>query len=261
MKRVCTDAALILVEHVQKGKIQDIFFEAEFGKASKKHFPPIEVDTSQGKLLIEGKIDRVDILPGNYIKIIDYKSGSEKFDLEEAKGGWRLQLMLYLKAALGKTQRPERESEEIKPAGVFYFKLDEPTFNASELSGEQLEEKIKAEFRKSFKLDGILLDEPDVIESIAGEFTGSSDIVPVRKNKEGIVVGTSKDKLLTNDEFTELQLAVDGKIAELCEQLARGNTDIAPRKSGNETACKYCMYQSICKFDLAFEGCTYKVVK
>ena len=261
MKRVCTDAALILVEHVQKGKIQDIFFEAEFGKASKKHFPPIEVDTSQGKLLIEGKIDRVDILPGNYIKIIDYKSGSEKFDLEEAKGGWRLQLMLYLKAALGKTQRPGIESEEIKPAGVFYFKLDEPAFNASELSGEQLEEKIKAEFRKSFKLDGILIDEPDVIESIAGEFTGSSDIVPVRKNKEGIVVGTSKDKLLTNDEFAELQLAVDGKIAELCEQLAQGNTDIAPRKSGNETACKYCMYQSICKFDLAFEGCTYKVVK
>lgn len=261
LKRVCTDAALILVEHVQQGKIQDVFFEAEFGKASRKHFPPIEVDTNHGKVLVEGKIDRVDLLPGDYIKIIDYKSGSEKFDVEEAKGGWRLQLMLYLKAALGSDGKMGSNKVETKPAGIFYFKLDEPIFNASDWENEQIEDKIKAEFRKSFKLDGILVNEPDVIESIAGDFSGSSDIVPVRRNKEGLIVGTGKDKLLTRDEFAELQIAVDNKISELCEQLAQGNVEVAPRKSGNETACKYCMYQSICKFDLAFEGCTYKVIK
>lgn len=261
MKRVCTDAALILVDHVQRGEIQDVFFEAEFGKASRKHFPPIEVETSQGKLLVEGKIDRVDMLPEDYVKIIDYKSGSEKFDLEEAKGGWRLQLMLYLKAALGDANIKDRIQVETKPAGVFYFKLDEPIFNASDFDTEKIENKIKEEVRKSFKLDGILVDEAEVIESIAGDFTGSSDIVPIRKNKEGVVVGTGKDKLLTKEEFADLQTAVDNKIVELCEQLAKGNTNVAPRKSGNETACKYCMYQSICNFDLAFEGCMYKVVK
>lgn len=261
LKRVCTDAALILVEHVQQGKIQDVFFEAEFGKASRKHFPPIEVDTSQGKVLVEGKIDRVDLLPGDYVKIIDYKSGSEKFDIDEAKGGWRLQLMLYLKAALGNDGKVSSNAVETRPAGIFYFKLDEPVFNASDWESEQIEDKIKAEFRKSFKLDGILVNETDVIESIAGDFAGSSDIVPIRRNKEGVIVGTGKDKLLTSEEFAELQNAVDNKISELCEQLAQGNVEVAPRKSGNETACKYCMYQSVCKFDLAFEGCTYKIVK
>lgn len=261
LKRVCTDAALILVEHVQQGKIQDVFFEAEFGKASRKLFPPIEVDTSQGKVLVEGKIDRVDLLPGDYVKIIDYKSGSEKFDIDEAKGGWRLQLMLYLKAALGNDAKMGNNAVETKPAGIFYFKLDEPIFNASDWESEQIEDKIKAEFRKSFKLDGVLVNETDVIESIAGDFSGSSDIVPVRRNKEGLLVGTGKDKLLTREEFTELQNAVDSKISELCGQLAQGNVEVAPRKSGNETACKYCMYQSICKFDLAFEGCTYKIIK
>nr|WP_315020396.1 PD-(D/E)XK nuclease family protein [uncultured Aminipila sp.] len=261
LKRVCTDAALILVEHVQQGKIQDVFFEAEFGKASRKHFPPIEVDTSQGKVLVEGKIDRVDLLPGDYVKIIDYKSGSEKFDIDEAKGGWRLQLMLYLKAALGNDGKMSRNAVETRPAGIFYFKLDEPVFNASDWANEQIEDKIKAEFRKSFKLDGILVNEADVIQSIAGDFAGTSDIVPIRRNKEGLIVGTGKDKLLTSEEFAELQNAVDNKISELCEQLAQGNVEVAPRKSGNETACKYCMYQSVCKFDLAFEGCTYKIVK
>ncbi|MHC1722050.1 MAG: PD-(D/E)XK nuclease family protein [Aminipila sp.] len=261
LKRVCTDAALILVEHVKQGKIQDVFFEAEFGKASRKHFPPIEVETSQGKVLVEGKIDRVDLLPGDYIKIIDYKSGNEKFDIDEAKGGWRLQLMLYLKAALGNDGKMGANVAETKPAGIFYFKLDEPIFNASDWESEQIEDKIKAEFRKSFKLDGILVNETDVIENIAGDFAGSSDIVPIRRNKEGLIVGTGKDKLLTREEFAELQVAVDNKISELCEQLAQGSAEVAPRKAGNETACKYCMYQSICKFDLAFEGCTYKIVK
>ncbi len=261
LKRVCTDAALILVEHVQQGKIQDVFFEAEFGKASRKHFPPIEVETSQGKVLVEGKIDRVDLLPGDYVKIIDYKSGSEKFDIDEAKGGWRLQLMLYLKAALGNDGKMSSNVVETRPAGIFYFKLDEPVFNASDWANEQIEDKIKAEFRKSFKLDGILVNETDVIESIAGDFAGTSDIVPIRRNKEGLIVGTGKDKLLTSEEFAELQIAVDNKISELCEQLAQGSVEVAPRKSGNETACKYCMYKSVCKFDLAFEGCTYKTVK
>lgn len=261
MKRVCTDAALILVEHVQQGKIKDVFFEAEFGKSSRKHFSAIEIETNIGKVLVEGKIDRVDMLPGNYVKIIDYKSGSEKFDLEEAKGGWRLQLMLYLKAALGDNNIKEGKVLGAKPAGIFYFKLDEPIFNASNYDSDKLEDKVKSDVRKSYKLDGILVNEPDVIESIAGDFAGSSDIVPIRKNKDGIIVGTSKDKLLSWDEFGELQTEVDNKIKQLCEELIKGNVNVSPRKSGNETACKYCMYKSICKFDLAFEGCAYKNVK
>lgn len=261
MKRVCNDAALILVDHVQQGKIQDIYFEAGFGRDSKKVFDPIEVETSKEQVLIEGKIDRVDILPEDYVKIIDYKSGNEKFDLEEAKGGWRLQLLLYLKAALGKDKKIHQKDIESKPAGIFYFKLDEPMINASDYDKEKIENKIKEEVRKAFKLDGVLLNNPEVIECIAGDFAGSSDIVPIRRNKDGIIVGTSKDKLLTNEEFIELQAAVDNKIKELCEQLVDGSVEVSPKKVGNETACKYCMYQSICKFDLAFDGCSYKVIK
>ena len=54
------------------------------------------------KVYIEGKIDRLDVLANDRIKIIDYKTGQESFRVEEARGGYRLQLMLYLKAAAGK---------------------------------------------------------------------------------------------------------------------------------------------------------------
>jgi ATP-dependent helicase/nuclease subunit B len=269
MKSVCTDAAQILIEHVQQGHIEEVFFEAEFGKSSRKSFPPIEVIAGEQKVLIEGKIDRVDILPGDYVKIIDYKSGSEKFDVEEAKAGWRLQLMLYLKAATGIDENENGRTKFIKedadvgmkPAGVFYFKLDEPMVNVSAIDSEVLAEKIKAEVRKSFKLDGIMVNEPEVVESIAGDFAGASDIVAIKRNKEGMIVGTSKDKLLSVEEFSELQQEIDTKITQLCNELSEGSVAVRPKKVKEQSACTYCMYKSICNFDLAFEGCRYDVIR
>ena len=125
MKKVSGEAAWALIEHVRSGQIKNIFFESEFGKAVGKQFPPIEVKLGDQTVFIEGKIDRVDVLQdikdsnSRYIKIIDYKSGKEKFDADEAKSGWTLQLMLYLRAALG-TGSLEMNKDTYKPAGVFY---------------------------------------------------------------------------------------------------------------------------------------------
>ena len=283
MKEVCGNAAWALVEHVQQGHIQNVYFESEFGKSPEKAFPPIEVKLKDQTVLIEGKIDRVDILNGTryiidedgvilseeknqYVKIIDYKSGKEKFDVDEAKAGWRLQLMLYLRAAtdremIGCGCEATDVDGLLKPAGVFYFEIAEPQIDASDLTTEGYQEKIKAELKKSFKLDGILLDNPSIIESIAGEFTGYSEIIPVRKTKEGGFAGTTDKKLLKEEDFSELQRVVDKTIGELCNNLVNGSMDIKPKKVKQETACKFCLYKSICTFDLAFEGCSYDVVK
>lgn len=286
MKEVCGNSAWALVEHVQKGHIENIYFEIEFGKSPEKVLPPIEIKVKNQAVLIEGKIDRVDILNGTkyitdengiilgeeknqYVKIIDYKSGKEKFDVEEAKGGWRLQLMLYLKAATAIPSKildqvaieREKAARNIKPAGVFYFEIAEPQVDASELTAIDYQEKIKSEIKKSFKLDGIVLNNPSIIESIAGEFSGYSDILPVRRNKDGEYAGTTDKKLLNEEDFNELQSAVDNRIEELCNNLLGGTIDIKPKKVKQETACKFCLYKSICKFDLAFDGCAYDVLK
>ena len=267
MKQVCGDAAWALVEHVQTGKIQNVLFESEFGRALGKQFPPIEVRVGEKTVYIEGKIDRVDILKssnddaGRYIKIIDYKSGKEKFDTEEAKGGWRLQLMLYLRAAMGANSGEVDRNNPFKPAGVFYFEIAEPQIDVTEFTGEDYTEKVRAECKKSFKLDGVVLDDQSIIESIAGEFAGYSDILPVRKTKEGLYAGTTESKLLKEEEFSELLDAVNGKVTELCGELAEGSISIRPKKVKDETACKFCLYKSICCFDVSFEGCSYDVVK
>jgi len=271
MKKVCGDAAWALVEHVRTGRIRKIFFESEFGRAVGRQFPPIEVKLGEETVYIEGKIDRVDILegkdgdPNRYVKIIDYKSGKERFDIEEAKAGWRLQLMLYLRAALGASSSGSRDDinrgNPFKPAGVFYFEIAEPQIDVTEVPDGEYPEKVKAERKKHFRLDGVVLDDQSVIESIAGEFYGWSDILPVRKTKEGLYSGTTEKKLLKEEDFSELLEAVERKVRELCAELVEGSIDIRPKKVKDETACKFCLYKSICCFDLSFEGCSYEVVR
>ena len=267
MKKVCGDAAWALIEHVQTGKIQNVFFESEFGRAVGKKFPAIEVSLGEDTIYIEGKIDRVDVLggkigeTGRYIKIIDYKSGKEKFDTEEAKAGWRLQLMLYLRAAIGANSDEINRDNQYKPAGVFYFEIAEPQIDVTDIMEEDYSEKVKAERKKCFKLDGVVLDDQSIIESIAGEFSGYSNILPVRKTKDGLYAGTTERKLLKEEEFSELLDTVNSKVKELCSELSDGSIEIKPKKVKEETACKFCLYKSICCFDLSFEGCSYDVIK
>ena len=51
------------------------------------------------KRLLEHTVKSYDILSDDRVKIIDYKTGNEKFDISEAEAGYRLQLMLYLEAS------------------------------------------------------------------------------------------------------------------------------------------------------------------
>jgi len=241
IKSVCAETAWTLIEHVRSGNIKAIDFELRFGRlrdSDKKHdlgrrtLPPVEVQLRDGqRVLIEGKIDRIDVLGDGSVKVIDYKSGIERFDVREAKAGWRLQLMLYLKAAL---------QEHAHPAGIFYFLIDEQSENG--------------------RMDGIVVNKVSVIDNIAGDFQKYSNIIPIQKLADGRIKGNSENNLMSEEVFEEFRQAVDEKIRQLCSELIDGCVDARPKRSGSISACTYCSYKSICFFDLEFEGCRYENV-
>jgi len=190
----------------------------------------VVVELGGGKrMFIEGKIDRVDILEDGSVKIIDYKSGREKFNIAEAKAGFRLQLMLYLKAAQGKGA---------EPAGVFYYMIDENV--------------------EKGRMDGVVVNKASVIKNIAGNFQDYSNIIPVRRLEDGTLRGNSDGNLLSEQEFREFQSAVDKKVKELCGGLLDGCIEVKPKRAGNMTACTYCGYKGICRFDISFDGFKYE---
>ena len=245
---ICEKVCWAVIEQVRAGEILKCSFEAPFGRG--RRIPAVEVNLGDDrKAYIEGKIDRIDYLPNDRVKIIDYKTGNESFSVSEAEAGYRLQLMLYLEAAL------EREH---KPAGVFYFKISQPMVDASgsALTPEDLADKIQ----KSFKLNGVIVDDPNVIRNVAGDFSGISDILPIRISKEGAVSGTGKDNLLSEEEFADLREKVGRKVTEVCSSLAEGGIDIHPMKTAKTSACAFCRYKGICRFDTIFEGCKYNII-
>lgn len=244
---ICSRVCWTVVEQVRAGQIKDIKPEIRFGK--RDALPPIEIKLDDQTVFIEGVIDRVDYLSDDRVKIIDYKTGNESFSIDEASSGYRLQLMLYLQAAC---------INESKPAGVFYFRIKEPMvdFSQRDIDAEYLEKEI----RKSFKLDGIMVDDPQVIAGIAGEFGGFSEIVPIKNTSDGIK-NSGSEGLLSEVEFENLRTAVSDKVREACRELAEGKIEAHPMKTKDRSACAYCQYRGICRFDTVFEACSYNIIR
>ncbi len=234
---ICKEAGWMMISHVRKGNIVSMKFEEAFGRD--QVISPIEIKVNGETVFIEGKIDRMDLLPGEKVKIIDYKSGSDTFSEAEATSGWKLQLMVYLRAAM---------EEKREPAGAFYFHISEPSIDAGAIAGDResqgFKDKLEDEIRKSFMMDGAMVSDPDVVEAIAGDDTR---IVPLKSGKN----------LYTPTEFADLQEQVNNKIEKMCKELVEGNISISPLKIKENTACKYCDYKGICMFDNRMEGCYY----
>ena len=68
------------------------------------------------------------------------------------------------------------------------------------------------------------------------------------------------ENLISEEDFAQLRDAVTAKTVEICRNLAEGNIDIHPMKTKERSACTYCEYKGICRFDTVFEGCSYNVV-
>ncbi|MBR2619805.1 MAG: PD-(D/E)XK nuclease family protein, partial [Firmicutes bacterium] len=231
--------------------------------------PPIKVDAGGSEVLIRGKIDRLDVMHEDAVRVVDYKTGSDTVDVDHIRGGYKLQLMIYLKAAV--------EGLKSEPAGVFYFKIDDLETDADKVSvsagdgqggvagnpSERLDD--------SYRLVGIVLNDEKLINAMDSELieegSGSSKVVPVKitgKNRE--LKAAAGGHLMEHEEFGELMQQVDMQVKRICSEICSGTIDIKPKKErkqsfgGHKTACRYCEYKSICMFDTAFDGCHYELI-
>ena len=267
---ICSRAAWAMIGQVRRGRIREMYFEQPFARGA--DLPPIRVEAGEHEVLIKGKIDRMDVLelpehgadlegtPETAVRIVDYKTGGDSVDVEHFKSGYKLQLMLYLKAA---TQK-----QEVQPAGVFLFKIREIDADADTKNVTPGEEAAAERMEDAYKLEGIVLDDMDMIGSMDTELAGASRVIPIKYvKKSGAYASSAGGYLFTREEFDELSRQVDSQVERICREICDGKIDIRPKKEkkkdlegGHKTSCKYCWYKSICMFDTAFPGCWYERV-
>lgn len=255
LKRVGKRAAWTLVTQVKQGEFIPRAHEIGFGYDS---VLPIIIELSNGdRMMLKGWIDRVDMYEADgkkYIKIIDYKSGSKKFSLSEVYQGLQLQLMVYLDAILENSDY--FKTDELLPAGVFYFKIDDPVLESELLKGEMTEEELL----KALKVDGLMVDDLTIAKAMDQHILEKrkSTVIPYELKKDDTV--SSRSKVANREAFYSLIRHVKETLKGIGDEITIGCTKIDPIKLGTMTGCQSCDYLSICQFDQSF-GNRYQLLK
>ncbi len=256
LKRISKRALWTLTSHLKSGNFTPLGHELQFSNQEGAALPALIIELEEGEeIYLQGIIDRVDVLTdeeGQYIKIIDYKSGNQDFSLSDAYYGLQLQLLVYMDAVLSVESF---RNVKLYPGGIFYFRIDDPLIKTTERATEHIEQEIN----KALKLKGMVLKDLKVIKNIDSAIEGSSDIIPVRLNKGDEISKTSS--VLTAEDFQDVLAHIRHIIKEISREILKGNVKILPCKKGKQVSCQYCQYQAICQFDGLLEDNLYRMIK
>ena len=255
--RVAKKSIWTLRDHVIKGEFIPKGFEIVFSD-DKEGLKPIIVDLKNDeKMIIEGKIDRLDVLNENdetYVKIIDYKSGNSDLKLSDIYNGNKIQLMIYLNAFVNDSKY--FGYDKIVPAGVYYFKIDDPIIDYKK--NLNIEEKLNDKLR----MTGISLLDNDIIKKIDNtiESGKKSSVIDVKLKNNGDFDANSK--VIEKNDFDLLLNHVSKFIANVGNEIIEGKSSVYPLKTDEQSnACNYCKYLGICQFDRQLSGNKYRTVK
>ena len=254
-----------LCEHMKAGKFEAAAYEIKFDHLDALDSTRIQLSEEE-ILSLQGRIDRVDKVEdekGIYIKVIDYKSGKTKLELEDLYYGLQMQLIVYLDAALEiERNKKENEGKEIIPAGVFYYNIDDPILE--ETDGENADKELL----KALKMNGLVNSEKKIVQMLDKHFGNNpeylegsvkSDVMPVETTKEGAF--HKRSSVVDEKSFFRLMEHVRKQIERCGKEILDGHTAIEPYHLEKRTGCDYCPYDGVCAFDTKLPGSQYKMLK
>lgn len=254
-KKTITKSVTVISEQMRKGEFD--IFKSEFDFGDFKDSEPIKLELPSKEIVyLKGRVDRIDKVDLNeetYIRIVDYKSGSKSFDLNELYYGLQIQLLVYLDAILKSSDKILKT--QCMPGGILYFKIDNPIIKSKKALTE---EEIQTEVLKKLKMDGLLLKNAELVKLMDKDMETYSLIIPAAFKKDGDFTSTSS--VVTEEQFELLRKYVNDKMIEICEEMLSGDVKIEPCKSSKVTYCDYCNYSSICQFDTSIKDNKYKII-
>ena len=187
---------------------------------------------------IEGKIDRIDEF-GNYIRIIDYKTGKVDSDFSAIYYGTKIQLISYVSAVtkLGNKQ----------VAGVFYLPVH---------SDYATSEKM---LKNMYKMEGFLLDDISVachMDRTLSLENKESSFIPLKikadadtNSNQSFAFAGVCNKNLTQKEFDDVKNYTETLCKTAIEEILSGYIEPAPFASSasqGNSRCSYCKLSGFC---------------
>lgn len=224
------------------------FFELSINE--KENNPaPLEFTLADGcTVTIGGIIDRVDLYKKDskvYVRIVDYKTGSKNFSLDDLKYGINTQMLLYLYTVCKNSSinfissLSDDKSTTTIPAGIVYLSSNVKPITTSNYQENDI---TTSQVQDSFERSGLLLSDEEILLAMSHSFD-SKLLLGTKKLVDGRISG----KALTSAEhFNEIYDQLNDVIIKISTNLHNGVIDAKPVKSKN-SPCEYCKSKPICR--------------
>lgn len=207
----------------------------------------VPLEKVNAKMRLKGKVDRIDLCEEDgriYVKIIDYKSSAHSLDITDIYYGLSQQLVVYMNEAV-KHEKEKNPDKTVLPVAMLYYEISNPMINAS---GRMNDEAIESEIRKKLKLTGMVENSQDTIAKLDSNAMSDDSVI------QGLGKKISEKSVASGEELQGMMNYVERLTTEIGERIYEGNIDISPMKRGKKSACDFCNYRSICRFDEKIPG-------
>ena len=240
MKRISKRAVWAMEQHIKRGDFTPEEYEIAFGEEN--HLDSMTFALEDGeKMIFSGVVDRMDSEEdeeNKYLKIIDYKSGKQKFDFAKIFHGLQMQLIIYMNAMMELYEK--KSGKRVYPAGMFYFHMDDPVVNVEH------EREANDKILKDLKMSGVVNEDFQLIDHM--EHTGPEGYLtlPVRATKSGY---DKRSSILNTTQLLNLGKYVEKKMTDLGNSLMHGDISIKPYEYEGRKPCEYCEFKNICAYE------------
>lgn len=212
-----------------------IAYELRIGGKGK--VPPLTVTTERGnRVNIAGICDRVDVYRGeekDYLRVVDYKTGSRNFSLDRIYNGLSMQMLIYMYVLI--RQQFAKKDNPVFPGGVVYQHSDaDAYFDKSETEA------------KLYMADGMALAEEEICRAFDKSEKGEYGVI---KNDKGKIKKLPGSEAVSREKFGAVLEYVKDAVQKMGDGIYGGTFDdmpLAEKREDTGIACKYCNYKSVC---------------
>ncbi|MBR6549051.1 MAG: exodeoxyribonuclease V subunit gamma [Clostridia bacterium] len=233
--------AISLVEHLaaemKDSKFETVACELKVGPGEAVESLRIPL-TNGGEVTVIGVLDRLDVYQKDgqtYFRVVDYKTGSKEFHLEDIYYGIGLQMFMYLYSV---EQNGHQFGENRYPAGVLYM----PAKRSTVLSTDPKE--VEKQLADRLRMKGVVLDDMDVVRAMEPDVSGT--YIPVTVKLSGDP--TERSALASLEFFGKTRRHIETLLREMGDALLNGEITCDPLdpKGTKGGACTYCDYKAAC---------------
>jgi ATP-dependent helicase/nuclease subunit B len=240
--------------------VRQVAAELVFGFGDDAHLPPLKLPLVKGgRLVLRGKIDRVDLAADGQLFVIDYKTHRMAVDWPGLFHGLSLQLPAYLLAIAQHADRlssilaPDRSPDaasDIRPGGAFFQQII-PTLPNEDPPPSDAAPPSERDRLVGFRRQGFFVDSAGRLLDVALEPGEASPFVKLRLKKDATPAASGCDAISDGQLAGLLELTRQW-LCRLGGEILAGQIAVSPYQLKQRSPCGMCDFRSVCRLDFAY---------